>query len=385
MKVSILILVFFANYSFAYSIFSPLVNLLNEERLIVTSEDSSPIKVTETDKLKFRRNGVRFIDITNHQNWFWSTKEEKVKVPIYNYPTNISYSKQVEDLVEDINKDNLKSNLAEFSSFYSRYYKSDNGLKSSTWLFERLQSIIADNNNYGLNVTVEKFIHDWAQFSIIVKIEGHKTPEDIIVVGSHQDSANLLLPNILKAPGADDDGSGVVTNLEALRIILSQGIKFDNSLEFHFFSAEEGGLLGSLDIFRSYKSQNKKVVSMLQQDMTGFIQKTLDAGEEEHVGVISDNVSPELTEFVKLIIDSYLNIPWRETLCGYACSDHSSALQNSYPSSFIIESEFKYTNPFIHSTGDTLDRLSFDHIGEFVKLVLGFTYELGFHEFREIL
>jgi leucyl aminopeptidase len=121
---------------------------------------------------------------------------------------------------------------------------------------------------------------------------------------------------------------------------------------------------------------------MLQQDMTGYVQKTLDNGQAEHVGVISDYVSVGFTEFIKIVIESYLSIPWVETECGYACSDHASALKNGYPSSFIIESEFKYSNPHIHSVGDTLDKLSFDHIAEFTKLVLGYSYELGFHDFK---
>jgi len=41
---------------------------------------------------------------------------------------------------------------------------------------------------------------------------------------------------------------------------------------------------------------------MLQQDMTGYVQKTLDAGEKERVGVITDFVDPGLTEFIKQVI-----------------------------------------------------------------------------------
>lgn len=351
-----------------------------EERLIVTSEESEPLRITELEKLKLKRSGVKFIDITNHQSWFWSTRQEKIPVPVYNYPTNVSYPKDVSNLITDIRLENLHDNLANFSSFYSRYYKSENGLKSASWLFAKLNEIVAGAKN---NITVKKFKHEWLQFSIIVSIPGKKSPETKVVVGSHQDSTNLLFPNYMKAPGADDDGSGVTTNLEALRILVESGFEPDNTVEFHFYSAEEGGLLGSLDIFTDYKSKGAKVVSVLQQDMTGYIQKTLDNDKEEHVGVITDYVSAPFTEFVKLIIDSYLSIPWVETKCGYACSDHASALQNGYPSSFVIESDFKYTNPYIHSTSDTLDRLSFHHIAEFTKLVLGYTYELGFHKFEE--
>lgn len=41
---------------------------------------------------------------------------------------------------------------------------------------------------------------------------------------------------------------------------------------------------------------------MLQQDMTGYTQKTLDAGEPESVGVITDFVDPDLTDFIKKIV-----------------------------------------------------------------------------------
>ena len=42
---------------------------------------------------------------------------------------------------------------------------------------------------------------------------------------------------------------------------------------------------------------------MLQQDMTGFVQKTLDAGQPESVGVIMDFVDPGLTKFIKTVIE----------------------------------------------------------------------------------
>lgn len=41
---------------------------------------------------------------------------------------------------------------------------------------------------------------------------------------------------------------------------------------------------------------------MLQQDMTGYVHKTIAAGEPESVGVITDFVDPGLTEFIKKIV-----------------------------------------------------------------------------------
>lgn len=74
--------------------------------------------------------------------------------------------------------------------------------------------------------------------------------------------------------------------------------------------------------------------------------------EDEHVGIVTDYTTPALTDFIKLIISSYLSIPYRDTQCGYACSDHGSATRNGFPGSFVIESEFKrltsiFTAPWI--------------------------------------
>lgn len=65
------------------------------------------------------------------------------------------------------------------------------------------------------------------------------------------------------------------------------------------------------------------------------------AGSEEVVGIITDFVDPAVTEFNKALVDRYLSIPYKETQCGYACSDHASWTKAGYQSSFTIESTFE--------------------------------------------
>lgn len=273
----------------------------------------------------------------------------------------------------------MRKHLEKFTSFHTRYYKSDYGVQSAQWLFEQVSDTIADAGADKHNVTVEKFPHPWGQFSIIARIPGKS--EKTVVVGAHQDSINLFLPSIFAAPGADDDGSGTVTTLEALRVLLRsddvvQG-NASNTVEFHWYSAEEGGLLGSQAIFNSYNKNERKIVAMLQQDMTGYIHNTIAAGEPESVGVITDYVDPGLTNFIKKTVEEYCDIPYVETKCGYACSDHASASKYGYPSAFVIESDFKYSDKNIHTTKDTIDLLSFDHMLQHAKMTLGYAYELA--------
>lgn len=60
--------------------------------------------------------------------------------------------------------------------------------------------------------------------------------------------------------------------------------------------------MGSQAIFTEYEKTGRDIKAMLQQDMTGFVQGTLDSGKKESVGVITDFVDPALTEFIKKIV-----------------------------------------------------------------------------------
>ena len=300
------------------------------------------------------------------------------------FPSKTAYNETVKPLLKKLDKDHMRKHLETFTSFHTRYYKSDYGAQSSAWLLSQVNSTLNETGASAHGASVKAFPHSWGQASIIATIPGKS--DKTVVIGAHQDSINLFFPSLLAAPGADDDGSGTVTILEALRVLLqSEDIlkgKAENTLEFHWYSAEEGGLLGSQAIFQSYEKEGKDVKAMLQQDMTGYVQKTIDAGEPESVGVITDFVDPGLTEFIKEVITEYCDIPYILTKCGYACSDHASASKAGYPSAFVIESDFKYSDNKIHTTEDKIEYLSFDHMLQHARLTLGLAYELAFAKFK---
>jgi len=221
-------------------------------------------------------------------------------------------------------------------------------------------------------IDISEFSHSWGQNTIIAKIRG-SSPAGSVIISAHQDSTNMW--PFMPAPGADDDGSGTVTILEAYRVLLSVGFEPVNDIEFHWYSAEEGGLLGSQAVAKEYRAKNVPVLAQIQFDMTAYVRP----GTDETVGVITDFVDPGVVELVKKLIDAYLDIPYVETLCKYACSDHASWTKAGYPSSFAIESSFENSNQNIHSTADRMDiaGFSFTHLVEFSKLALGFAIELA--------
>lgn len=233
----------------------------------------------------------------------WASAKENDKKSVV-FPKKPVFKESLIPLMRNLSKEHLEKHLKKFTSFYTRYYQSEYGAESSAWLLDQVNKTLNEANAGKYGAFVKYFQHPWDQNSIIATIPGRS--EKTIVIGAHQDSINKFLPSILPAPGADDDGSGTVTVLEALRVLLqSQDISrgnASNTIEFHWYSAEEGGLLGSQAIFSAYEKAGKDVKAMFQQDMTGYIHNTIAAGKKESVGVITDYVNPELTEFIKEVV-----------------------------------------------------------------------------------
>jgi len=327
----------------------------------------------ESEILEMFRLGIKYMDITDYQDAYIDIMDANTWKPFI--PVKARYADEVEPFIGNLTTTTMEIALNKLTSFKNRYYKSKWGAESCRWLIQSIR----DLSEGAEGITVKEFEHSWDQFSIIARFEGSNPDlkNELVIVGAHQDSVNLWLPSFGTAPGADDDGSGTVTILESFRSLVDNGFKPERPVEFHWYSAEEAGLLGSQAVAAEYKKQGKQVVAMLQNDMTGFI-----GSKGEVIGVVSDHVNPELTGFLKTLVETYAAIPWADTKCGYACSDHASWAKHGYPSAFTIESAFEDSNQAIHTTGDVISRLSFNHMKEFAKVATGFAVELS-HERSE--
>jgi len=348
---------------------------LNDQRLVRFSDDEPPILMTEREKFIARAKGLRFMDVTDSTWWIGGLANnrlhEEEQYGIYNV------GKHVKSVIKTLSTEGPKKNLKKFTSFFTRYYKSETGRQSQLWLLSRIQEITAKTASADLQtlISIAEFPHPWGQNSIIVKLKGSsKRANGTVIISAHQDSTNMF--PFFRAPGADDDGSGTVTILEAYRALLAANYTPVHDVEFHWYSAEEGGLLGSQAVATEYASRSAKIKAQLQFDMTAWVKK----GSKEVVGVITDFVDAKLTEFIKTLIDKYLDIGYVETQCGYACSDHASWNKFGYPSAFGLESSFENSNHNIHSANDRFDisdEFSFTHMLEFSKLAVAYVIEIA--------
>ncbi|TDZ38816.1 Leucine aminopeptidase A [Colletotrichum spinosum] len=337
------------------------------------------VTVTEQEKWEMMDKRVHFFDITEWKDTPVVSLAANVKLAAAPpFPTQMNQSSRVNALIPKLDKDRMRTHLERFSAFHNRYYLSRTGVESAEWLHGQISAVVDAAGHPTANVRSVRHVA-WPQPSIIVTVPG-RSPRTVIV-GAHIDSIAIGDRGTGRAPGADDNGSGSVMVLEVLRVLLSDPRIASgdtvNTLEFHWYGAEEAGNLGSQDIFTQYRASNRSVVSMLNQDMVGYVGRD----GVERFGVVTDWTDAGQVAYMKRIIDAYTDIPYEETVCGYACSDHASANRNGFPSSFIFEAPFGNHNPHIHTPNDTMEHVSFDHALQHAKMTTGYMYELAYWVF----
>ncbi|CAE6510365.1 unnamed protein product [Rhizoctonia solani] len=347
-------------------------NIAKGLRLIQASEETAPYWATEDQKLELLRADKGFFDLTETYHEVEEQKAKGIKAIVERatYPSP-SKSSTVKSIISTLSTSRMQSSLSTLTSYNNRYYTSSTGSSSSTWIYNQLVSVASGKSG----ITVSQFSHSWAQKSIIAKFNGASTTAAAVIFGCHIDSINLSSPSTGRAPGADDNGTGTVNLMEVFRALVAAGFSPVRPVEFHFYSAEEVGLLGSQAIAASYKSASKSVYAMINLDMTGYFKP----GSAEVIALVTDRVDSGLNTYLRSLISAYCAIPAGTDYCGYACSDHASWNTQGYPAAFPFEAPTVSENPYIHSASDTtsVSGFSWTHSLEFAKLAVAAAVELG--------
>jgi len=313
-----------------------------------------------------RRPKHNFMDITDFQNF--SSSNLKVSIT-RSFPTQPVQKALVNSLIPKLSLAMLKNYNNKLTSFFNRYYTADTGVEAANMIFGEFASLAEKNPS----TSISHFKHkNFPQPSVIARIAGTgPNADEIVILGAHEDST--AGGKTRKAPGSDDDASGTMTVLEVFRVLMESGWSPSRTIEFHTYAAEEVGLLGSQDIAQAYQKQGKLVYSMMQLDMTIYPGKN----GKGQIGIITDYTDPDLSQFIRILVDAYSNIDWVNSKCGYACSDHASWTKAGYAACFPFEGPFSSSSPWIHTAEDTLDKYSLEHGLEFAKIALGYIIELG--------
>lgn len=272
----------------------------------------------------------------------------------------------VNALLSSINASELTDTVNSMMNFHNRYYSVQSGVDAAQWLKNHWQQIASSRSD----ISVEYFNHSFSQSSVVVTIPGAEKADEIVVIGGHLDSINQSNPSNGRAPGADDNASGIAVLTQALKAIVDNNYQPQRTIQIMGFAAEEVGLRGSKDIAQSYKSQAKNVVGMVQFDMTG------NNGSSTDIVMMTDYTNSPQNQYLSQLLDAYQpSVSYGFDQCGYGCSDHASWYQQGFAASMPFESRMSDINPLIHTSNDS--QFDAQHASKFAKLAVSYLAEMA--------
>ncbi|KAI0515141.1 Zn-dependent exopeptidase [Xylaria bambusicola] len=336
-------------------------------RLVKTSEEDAGTWMTEEEKFeKLTSKRIGFMDITDTMEleaMGEARRAARAQQKAAAFPSGPSHQTEANALIAKVKQSNLQTWTNTLADFYNRYYRGSYAATSASWMYSTVVSVASANSA----IKVKQFTHSYNQPSVIATIPGSSA--EVVVVSAHYDSVGSTTSG--RAPGADDNASGVVVVLEALRVLAEAKYAPENTLEFHFYSGEEGGLLGSRDVFNSYARSRVNVLAVMNQDMTGYSPNNV-------IAVFTDYGDTNLINFTKKLVPVYSKLPLSTDRCGYGCSDHASAYSAGYPAVYVCDENIRDSSPYIHSAQDTVSTVNFPHVLEHAKLTVGFLVEASY-------
>ncbi len=258
-----------------------------------------------------------------------------------------------------------------------------------THLQEVRDSITARFNTYGLQVTTQDFLRAGVTgTNIIGRKPGLGQEDTTYIIDAHYDTVN-------DAPGADDNGSGVVGVLEALRVLAPYN--FSKSIRFIGFDFEETGLNGSTKYVQSGIPAWEKIKGVLNFEMIGFYSDAAnsqqivngfsllfptqyaalqaDSFRGNFIVNVGDAQSVDLNnafdslshKYVPALKVSTLALPGNGTIAAdFRRSDHAPFWDNDMAALMLTDGA-DFRNPNYHDPTDSLDVLSFTFMSNVVK------------------
>jgi hypothetical protein len=106
--------------------------------------------------------------------------------------------------------------------------------------------------------------------NVVARIPGKKDPGTVLIYCAHYDSHPAGLATVGRAPGVDDNATGVAVLLEGARILAGKPV--NNSMELVFFSNEEQDHKGSKAYVKDLTAQGRTIRGVINIDTIGYTQ-----------------------------------------------------------------------------------------------------------------
>jgi Zn-dependent M28 family amino/carboxypeptidase len=271
----------------------------------------------------------------------------------------------VSSIIGNITSNNLETNVSWLQNYGTRFFLANNRRQIAFDIknkFIQLGYSNAHIDSFYLTANWDEQTTNTWQYNVIAELKGSITPDNIYVMGAHYDCVVDEGDPYTKAPGANDNASGVAAVIEVARVLKAQSFIPKNTIEFVTFAAEENDLNGSADFAGKAANSSKNIIAMLNNDMIA----TATGAESSWTVNIADydNSSTLRSDFVACG-ERYTSLNFANDNSYNDESDSYSFSQQGFKVIFLIGNE---DDGNYHTTNDMVSNCNFDFCREVTKL-----------------
>ncbi len=334
----------------------------------------------------------------------------------------------VKQIVDSIDETRIAATLKKLESFGTRYILSSqddpaHGIGAAKrWIHDEMQSYSPRLEVSYQDFTVKKgarqgqVLRDVDLSNIVTVLPGTAHPDRFVLVTAHYDTVALVRKaytgeeqtvaeavrrgideseerRLLKAappethlgpldfeatasaplsPGVTDDGSGTAAVMELARVM--SGYRFDNTIVFLAFAAEEVGLSGSQDYAAMAKRKGMEIEAVLNNDIIGSDASGNGRSDTNVLRVFAagpeDSPSRELGRYMKETAERY--VPSMQVRMVFRRDrfmrggDHTSFVNQGYAAVRLTTASENYVNQ--HAATDTFANTSVPYTARVVRM-----------------
>jgi hypothetical protein len=332
---------------------------------------------------------------------------------------------EIQKMVSEVSAQNLRALVQRMVDFETRHSLSTTTSKkvgigaAREWVKAEFEKY-AKASGGRMTVEMDRYIvkgdgrripQDVEMANVVATLKGTDPTDDrVIIVAGHLDSrATDVMDAKSKAPGANDDASGVAIVMEMARVMASR--QFPATLVFVAFQGEEQGLYGSRHMAERVKKEGWNLVAVLNNDIVGnsysaemgihdntrvrvFSEATPSNETEEQarlrrtLGSENDGPSRNLARYMKMTGEQYVD--QIEVVLGYRPDrflrggDHTPFNQQGYAAVRMSEmnEDFDHQHQDVRKEngkqyGDLIDFMDFEYLRKNTAVNLATMANLG--------
>jgi len=333
----------------------PLGSVPANVQIIHESDQDAVIKVTDEKLTELRRAGYNAAIIPS-QPLALTIREKRTLAEL-----NLQqlHNPVVTALVNQVSDAILSAGLQRLEDFVTRFSGSDSIDAASQWIHDKF-------SGYGYSEvefdTLNLYVSGRMQRNVITIKRGTLYPEKIVMIGGHYDSiVHDGTDPMVYAPGVDDDGTGIMTVLEAARIMAN--VEFEKTVIFACWAAEEQGLYGSTYWAQKAVYQGLDIELYINLDMIGNLNHN---DPVRDFNINSNPASQGYAELMQEMALTYTTLVPRILNAGGG-SDHFPFMQNGYNFVYGEEGDF---SPNWHKRTDTIENVDLPYFTETTRTSL---------------